>query len=173
MFAKRFTYIIIITAGVLMLGVSGILPAGAFDPNTNLRSSGRKSPDQSQSFKSHLDGEIQISPINSPDADRYQPRVAYNWRHKEYLVVWHNKWSGGHHDVYARRVSESGEILSWFAVSAGTNDRSQPAVAWGHPSRLIVYEGDSQTDPLVYQHIYGRRLVPNAFTTPLILLLLK
>ena len=33
---------------------------------------------------------------------------------------------------------------------------------------MIVYEGDSQGDPTVYRHIYGRRWVPNAVYLPLV-----
>jgi hypothetical protein len=79
-----------------------------------------------------LGPDVQISTPSTPgDADRYKPAVAYNYIHHEYLVVWHNTWPGGHRDIYAQRVSESGKLLGpWFAISAGSNDRLQPAVAY-------------------------------------------
>jgi len=59
------------------------------------------------STSSRLGPEIQISQPTSPECDRYVPGVAYNSRHQEYLVLWHNTWSG-HRDIYARRVSRQG-----------------------------------------------------------------
>ena len=57
-------------------------------------------------------------PISTLDNQKLLPAAAYNWKHHEYLVVWHNKWPGNR-DIYAQRVAETGELLSWFAVSAG------------------------------------------------------
>lgn len=100
-----------------------------------------------------LGAELQLSPDGS--GDRYLPAVAYNYNHGEYLVVWHNTWPGGGRDIYARRVSSSGKVLSWFAVSAGANERFQPAVAYnGYTDEYLVvwmYEAS----PNVYE-IWGR-----------------
>ena len=68
-----------------------------------------------------------------------------------YEFVWHNTWPGGNHDIYARRVSGDDQILSWFAVSAGSNDRTQPAVTYNatNDEYLIVWmynvNGDGTT----------------------------
>jgi len=80
----------------------------------------------------YLGGEIVISAL---DNEQYLPSVAYNWKHDEYLVVWHNKW-GGSRDIYAQRISGQGELKSWFAVGPTAplnpypNDRFQPSVAY-------------------------------------------
>ena len=76
----------------------------------------------------HLGSEIVISAENNV---QHLPAVAYNSKHHEYLVVWHNEWSGGRTDIYAQRVTEAGEVKSWFAVTADPHkDRAQPAVAY-------------------------------------------
>ena len=64
--------------------------------------------------------------ISAIDSNQYSPDIAYNSVHNEYLVVWENEWAGGYHDVYARRVSADGRILSWFAVASNTNKTDQP-----------------------------------------------
>lgn len=73
--------------------------------------------------------------ISALDNEQYLPAVAYNWKHDEYLVVWHNKW-GANRDIYAQRISGQGELKSWFAVGPTApltpypNDRAQPSVAY-------------------------------------------
>jgi hypothetical protein len=113
------------------------------------------------SASSRLDPEIQISLPTSPECDRYVPAVAYNYQHREYLVVWHNKWSGKR-DIYARRISENGQLLSWFAVSTGTNDRVQPAVAYNatNDEYLVVWMYDVNGDGSTYE-IWGRTVAWN------------
>ncbi|MCL7452423.1 MAG: hypothetical protein M8467_05180 [Anaerolineae bacterium] len=109
-----------------------------------------------------LGPEFQISLATDPEADRYAASVAYNWRHHEYLVVWHNLWPGGHRDIYARRVSASGELLSWFAVSAGPNDRAQPAVVYNgaNDEYLITWMYNVNGDGSTYE-IWGRTVAWN------------
>ncbi len=105
--------------------------------------------------------ELQLSPAASPDGDRYLPAVAYNSGHHEYLVVWHNKWSGGHRDIYARRVTTTGELKTWFAVSAGTNSRFAPAVAYNPNSDnyLVVWMYDPGDG--VHYEVWGRTVAWN------------
>lgn len=78
------------------------------------------------------------------ETDRFKPAVAANWVRGENLVVWHNNWPDGHHDIYARRVSQNGNLLSWFAITAGTNIRWQPAVAYNAADAeyLVVWMHD-------------------------------
>ena len=78
----------------------------------------------------HLGSEMEISPPANPDGNRFLPAIAYNAIHNEYLVVWHNRWSGGNRDIYARRISETGASQPWFPVSTGSGDRVQPSVAF-------------------------------------------
>ncbi len=69
--------------------------------------------------------------ISNLDNTKYNPSIAYNSKHNEYLVVWENVW-GAHNDIYAQRISASGALLSWFAVSSNPPGPSQqePAVAY-------------------------------------------
>jgi len=73
-----------------------------------------------------LGSEIVVSAL---DNQQLRPAVAYNSKHREYLVVWQNNWPGNL-DVYGQRIGEDGKLRSWFAISAGPNDRAQPAVAY-------------------------------------------
>jgi hypothetical protein len=75
----------------------------------------------------YLSQEIVVSAL---DNNKYSPAVAYNSNHDQYLVVWENVWPGGHHDIYAQRISSTGQLLSWFAVSVNTNKQMQPSVAY-------------------------------------------
>jgi hypothetical protein len=60
--------------------------------------------------------------------------------------------------------------FDYFEVAAYAFwDNENPAVAVDGPAYLVVYEGDSQGDPTVYRHIYGRRWVPHAVFLPAVL----
>jgi hypothetical protein len=157
----------LLTACAVLSGVSGILPAVAVVPEADAQSGGQN-PNGTLAATSHLGGEIQISLPTTPECDRYRPSVAFNWRHDEYLVVWHNTWPGGHRDIYARRVSASGQLLSWFSVSAGANDRAQPAVAYNATSDeyLVVWMYNANSDGSTYE-IWGRTIAWNgAYQNP-------
>lgn len=82
--------------------------------------------------------------IMANESAEYSPDIAYNSLHNEYLVVWENEWAGGFHDVYARRVSADGRILSWFAVATNTNKQINPAVAYDpiYDRYLVVFGYD-------------------------------
>ena len=94
------------------------------------------------------------------NAERYHPAVAYNYLHGEYLVVWHNTWPGNR-DIYAQRVSRTGQILSWFCVTTGAGDRFQPAVAYNaiNDEYLIVWMKEAGPD--IYE-IWGKIIPWNA-----------
>lgn len=69
--------------------------------------------------------------VSALDNVKRLPAAAYNPKHDEYLVVWHNQWGGGYRDIYAQRVTAAGQLKSWFAVTAGApNSRAQPSVAY-------------------------------------------
>lgn len=95
----------------------------------------------------HLGEEIIISAL---DNQQNLPAVAYNWKHDEYLVVWHNTW-GGNRDIYAQRITGQGELESWFAVAPTAplnpypNDRVQPSVAYDpvNDRYLVVWAYDT------------------------------
>ncbi|NUQ38834.1 MAG: hypothetical protein HUU23_13770 [Caldilineales bacterium] len=111
-------------------------------------------------------GDIVISALNN---EQYLPAVAYNSVHHEYLVVWHNKWGAGNRDIYAQRISDSGEVQNWIVVAAGGHDRAQPSVAYD-PVRdryLVVWIYDAAGNGSNYD-VYGRFLPwngPNASWT--------
>ncbi len=119
------------------------------------------------SFLYRLGPEVQISTPSTPiDGHRHLPAVAYNWNRDQYLVVWHNEWPGNR-DIYAQRVSKSGQLVgSWFAISAGTGDRIQPAVAYNatNGEYLIVWMKEVSSD--VYE-IWGRIIAwDNSYQNP-------
>ena len=95
----------------------------------------------------HLGAEIIISAL---DNEQNLPAVAYNWKHDEYLVVWHNTW-GGNRDIYAQRITGQGKLESWFAVAPTAplnpypNDRVQPSVAYDpvNDRYLVVWAYDT------------------------------
>ena len=119
MFAKRVLFITLV-ASVITLAVVVVPGSARLEPP---RESSSKLPSPLYRFGE----EVKLSPDGN--AERYQPQVAYNYQHDQYLVVWHNTWSGSR-DVYARRVSSTGQTLSWWTVTTGANDRLQPAVAY-------------------------------------------
>ncbi len=87
-----------------------------------------------------LGSEIVVSAL---DNQQLRPDVAYNTQHREYLVVWQNNWPGNR-DIYGQRISEDGKLRSWFAISAGPNDRAQPSVAYDpvHDRYLVTWVHD-------------------------------
>jgi hypothetical protein len=164
MFATHGTVRVFVVTAVLsavLLAAAGTAPAAALapgGPETGVPSAA-PAPRGAQVATSQLGPELQISLPTSPECDRHQPAVAYNWRHDQYLVVWHNEWPDGHRDVYARRVSAGGELLSWFSVSAGPNDRAQPAVAYNatEDEYLVVWMYNVSGDKSTYE-IWGRTI---------------
>ena len=145
-----------LAAGLLLL--AGLITSAA------LAEEGVWGPElTSPSFLYRLGPEVQISTTSTPlDADRHRPAVAHNYKHKEYLVIWHNEWPGNR-DIYAQRVSESGQRVGpWFAISSGPNDRVQPAVAYNatNDEYLVVWMQETGTDTNVYE-IYGRVIAWN------------
>ncbi|HZU87265.1 MAG TPA: hypothetical protein VFF78_07265 [Anaerolineaceae bacterium] len=115
---------------------------------------------------------IDLSPeivISSIDNEKFLPAVAYNSVHDEYLVVWQNKWPGNR-DIYAQRLSSSGELLSWFAVAPGPGsdsyDRAQPSVAYDpvNDRYLIVFIYDIFGNGSDYD--IGGRFIPWAGPDP-------
>jgi hypothetical protein len=107
----------------------------------------------------YLGLEYQISPTQNPDADRYLPAVAYNSLHDQYLVVWHNQWSGSR-DIYGQRLAYNGQPVGpWFSVSSGANDRMAPAVAYNATDHeyLVVYMYDVSTNGTRHD-IMGQRV---------------
>jgi hypothetical protein len=128
-------------------------------------SAARSQPSDLSSAAVHrLGAEMRLSPSPECDSDpQWSPEVAYNPTHKEYLVVWYNEWGGAEDkDIYARRVSEGGQVLSWFSVATGLNggdgkNRFMPSVAYNaaNDEYLVVWQYEVGSG--VYE-IWGRRI---------------
>jgi hypothetical protein len=114
--------------------------------------------DASATAGPHLSSEIAISAL---DNQEYLPAVAYNWKHHEYLVVWHTKWTIGTRDIRAARISDTGQVLNTFTVfEHATKDSAQPAVAYDpvNDRYLVVWVFDTFGNGSDWD-LYGR-LIP-------------
>ena len=69
------------------------------------------------------------------------PAVAYNSTNNEYLVVWED-WRSGEPDIYARRLSSTGELLFSRLICAAPESQRFPAVAYNNAENeyLVVWE---------------------------------
>ena len=107
---------------------------------------------------------LQFDPIRSLTAgypgDRPdQPRVAYNSRHNEYLVVYqyHNDILAGPDQIHAARLSADGKYIANFVISDLPHDCRQPDVDYD-PVRdryLVVWSYDRNGDGANWD-IHGR-----------------
>jgi hypothetical protein len=92
--------------------------------------------------------------IADQPVDTFNPAVAYNNQHQEYMVVWWNNRTGCD-DIYGQRVGDDGALIgSWFSVSAGCPDeRKTPDVAYNtqQDEYLVVWWADEK-------HIRGQLL---------------
>ena len=143
------------TRTILFLVASLILLVGVLTPVAVAREDVWGTDWLNPPFMYRLRSEMQLSASPQRDtSDEHAPAVAYNYVQKEYLVVWHNEWPGGSKDIYARRVSDSGQVLSWFAIP-GTNNRLQPAVAYNAANNEYLVVWMYEASPNVYE-IWGR-----------------
>jgi hypothetical protein len=72
------------------------------------------------------------SPDAGADYDNNLPAMAYNYRHRQFFIVWHRKRTDGCREIWGRRVTETGQLLSHFAIASGPcpQNRMQPAVVY-------------------------------------------
>jgi hypothetical protein len=99
----------------------------------------------------------QFISITDDTIDNYNPAVAYNSRHDEYLVVWEND-RGATRDIYAQRVAGDGTLKSWFTIVHNANKWNYlPDVAYNpvQDEYLIVYTYQVNTDDY---DIWARRV---------------
>jgi hypothetical protein len=116
-----------------------ILTVGAVSAHASLS----RLADASSLSEPYLSGDIVISDL---DNEEYLPSAAYNWKHREYLVVWHTSWAIGTRDIRAARISNTGQVLSTFTVyENATKDSAQPAVAYDpvNDRYLVVWVFDA------------------------------
>lgn len=87
--------------------------------------------------------------ISMGSIDEVLPAVAYNPVDREYLVVWQNLRPFADDDIYAQRISEQGELLSFFTV---TTDGEDPAVAYNPKNNtyLVVFTRWVSPDYAIY-----------------------
>jgi len=97
--------------------------------------------------------------ISALDNEEYLPSVAYNWKHDEYLVVWHNTWTIGTRDIRAQRVSAGGQLLGseFLVAESPTKDYAQPSVDYDpvNDRYLVAYIYDTVGDGSDWD-LYGR-----------------
>ena len=82
--------------------------------------------------------EIVVTEVNNSE---FEPAVAFNWKHNEYLVVWR-----GYDGIYGQRVSSTGKLVGpkSFAIATGPNTRRSPSVDYDpvHDHYLVVWAYD-------------------------------
>ena len=110
--ARRSKRIVMLFVACVMLVTLGNWTASAADISSAAREAMAPA-----SADEYLSKEIVISEL---DNSKYSPAVAYNSVHNQYLVVWENVWgAGGHHDIYAQRLSSTGQLASMRWPEAG------------------------------------------------------
>jgi hypothetical protein len=97
--------------------------------------------------------------ISEDPESQLLPKVVYNLINKEYLIVWYGKFSDTDRDIYARRVSSTGQLRGdriSVSVIRGVNE-IHPDIAYNSRSNeyLVVWI-DNRTAP--YYDVYGQRL---------------
>ena len=143
--AIKRTLLVVLVSGILVLAVGG----------GQVRAQPPAPFAASATADSHLSGEIAISTV---DNEAYLPSVAYNWKHHEYLVVWHTKWAIGTRDIRGARVSDTGQVLETFIVyEHATKDSAQPSVAYDpvNDRYLVVWIFDDPGNGSDWD-LYGR-----------------
>ncbi len=84
--------------------------------------------------------------ISNLDIVKHLPSVAYNWKHNEYLVVWHTDLERTNHGhIRGARISDTGQVLSEFVVyQHDTKDSAQPSVEYDpvNDRYLVVWAFD-------------------------------
>jgi hypothetical protein len=97
-----------------------------------------------------IGGNFQVAGGNHLQTDS-EPDVAYNLNMNEYLVVYTREPSaGGQSDVYSRRITRDGVLLSEQHVDKSANDQRNPSVAafhLNHDTPYLVAYTDFWNDP--------------------------
>jgi len=148
MSAKRVLVVIVAACLILQIPGSAISSAAPDSPT------------------SRLSPEFLISqPTAGSQPERYGPAVAYNSLHHEYLVVWKNSRAFGFAELYAQRISLTGEILGHFDLTSDLlvdgHPRDEAALAYNaiNDEYLLVYVCEI-VDELDY-NVRARRIAWN------------
>ena len=160
---KRIVGWLIVTLILAVLTTPG-LAASPSEPNQALPDGMDAQTALSATDHPRVGQELIVSAI---DNEQYLPSVAYNWKHHEYLVVWHNTWVMGTRDIRARRISDRGQVLNEFTIYDNpTRDSAQPSVAYDpvHDRYLVVWVRDVHGDGSDWD-IYGR-FIPSQGPNP-------
>jgi hypothetical protein len=105
-----------------------------------------------------------LRPLSTSTQDETKPVVAGDYLphplepNYRFLVVWQQEQPGPAAIIGRTWPSHSGPFYEFASYPFW--ETAAPAVAWGRPSVLVAYEGDSVGDPTVHRHIYGRRWSP-------------
>jgi hypothetical protein len=91
--------------------------------------------------------------------DNYDPAVAYNPQHNEYMVVWSTEQGPLTTDVWARRVHADGGLDNWFNVdSSAAVKYANPVIAYSPVQQeyMVVYtDNTDSTDTNIYANTFS------------------
>lgn len=110
------------------------------------------------------------SPLAISDSDalaHVAPDITYHKGNQDYIVVWENVVSETDHDIFARRLNGSGEVVGEdISISALFNKEVSPVVEANttNGEYLVVWSIQTGTDDFPLNQIVGKRL--NATGTP-------
>ena len=94
------------------------------------------------------------------DSDDLQAHVKIANNNSLFLVVWQDFRNGSDWDIYAARVTTSGEVLDpkGILVSGGSNNQAKPSVIWDGFDFVIVWQ-DFRSEN--WYEVYGCRISAN------------
>jgi pimeloyl-ACP methyl ester carboxylesterase len=98
-------------------------------------------------------------PISTDSGDQLHPAVGCNTQRGEYLVVWQERVEGA--DIYAQRVSSSGQLLGGeIAVCTALERQQRPVVAYNsqRDEYLVVWQSGTDLDCSGHNYIHAQRL---------------
>ena len=93
--------------------------------------------------------------VSSAPGNQIYPAIAFDGT--DYFVAWSDARNGGANDIYAARITQSGQVIDpeGIAISVVGGDQSSPAVAFDGTNYFVTWQdGRSQ----VSSDIYGARV---------------
>lgn len=94
--------------------------------------------------------------VSTGSGSEMTPRVAYNWRANEYVVIWQDARNADHRDIYGQRLSGAGALVaSNYSITIAPGNKGRCDIAYnGDDNEYLAVWGDSRAG----QNIYGVRL---------------